>query len=146
MRRVVCVSTIAAVIAAGFPSSSAIAQTAVVPVRAPFEATDTIAGIIKAYPNGGAEMAARIADLLTRDPNLAKELVIHARSAQLNEQQRKAARQGLAEALTRLQATNHVKHDDENPALIAILMAAFTLLGFVGFIDDDEDKRVSSPH
>jgi hypothetical protein len=144
MRQFISVITIAAVFAAGLPISPVSAQTApVVSVRA--VPAKTIASIFHAHPNGGPEMAAQIADLIVRQPNLTADLVNHVKNIRVNEQQKRAVEQGLAEALTRLKAANQFEDEGYDWVVIGAVIAVLAILGAAWFFLKGKKDAAPSP-
>jgi hypothetical protein len=104
MRSVIALTTVAALVIAGFPTVPSYGQSAVVPVRAQAEAPNpAVVSLFKAYPQGGEQLSQQIADLLVSNPKLAPNLAHYVvGSKELSNAQKKAAERGLAAAMDRL--------------------------------------------
>ena len=118
------------------------------PVRTALPSADESSiQLFGAYPNGGPELTARIADAVVDNPNIAHELVAYIRgSPTLTKAQRVAAEQGLVEALGRLRATN-LGDGDFRWGWVALLAALIGIGIWVSTSGDDNDtikgKKVS---
>jgi hypothetical protein len=88
-------------------------------------ADESIAQLFYAYPDGGPELAARIAEAVVQDPNTAHTIVAYARTYQVTEAQKLAAEQGIAEALKRLRATDF----GGGGVAVAVVLAALVGVG-----------------
>ena len=90
-------------------------------------------------------MKAAIADLIVRQPNLTADLVNYVRNTRVNEQQKRAVEQGLAEALTRLKAANQFEDEGYDWVVIAAVIAALVILGVAWFWWKDHKDEAGSP-
>ncbi len=94
-------------------------------------------------------MKGQIADLIVREPKLAADLVNHVKNSRgVNEQQRRAVEQGLAEALTRLKAVNQLDDSDWSidPLLVAGVVAALVLIGLLAWYAIHNKDKLFSPN
>jgi hypothetical protein len=112
------------------------AQAVLEPVRAVPNAPvdESIVQLFNAYPEGGSELAAQIANTVVDDPNTAHAVVAYMHTSQLTEGQKLAAEQGLAEALKRLRATNFVG----GGVGVAVVIAALIGVGIWAIASDDD--------
>jgi hypothetical protein len=112
------------------------AQAVLEPVRAAPTALidESIGQLFNTYPEGGPELAARIASTVVEDPNTAHAVVAYMRTSQITEGQKLAAEQGLAEALKRLRATNFVG----GGVGVAVVIAALIGVGIWAVSSDDD--------
>jgi hypothetical protein len=86
---------------------------------------------------------------LVREPKLAADLVNHVKNSPgVNEQQRRAVEQGLAEALTRLKAVNQLEDGDwgVDPLVIAAVVAALVLVGVLAYYAIHNKDKLFSPN
>ena len=146
-RKLTVVVAVTAIVAAGFPSSSAFAQarlirasetpTAPVDWAVPADQAALIASTVHAYPNGGEPLKLAISDLIVKHPDLAPSVAAVLRNnPSLTRAQKQAIFAGLGDALGRmgivaadmavkaLPAAAAPVEEGVNPWLIALLLAA----------------------
>ena len=117
---------------------------------------ETVVKLFDAFPNGGPQLTAQVANAIANDPEFAYKLVQYVRSSsKLNEAQKAAAEQGFAEALKRLRATmggslKDLPMPEAEPRrmgwlwlLVAAGVGAGLCIGDVICDDDNNKKRVS---
>jgi hypothetical protein len=104
MRKFVTGASIALAALAGLPSDLlAQSPVAIASLERPAAVEVLLGSTFNAYPKGGAALTTRIADLVVADPSLVAGLAAYLKAEHgLNAAQKQAAREGLVQALVRL--------------------------------------------